>query len=337
MESIFIAGGNGGWIIDKIGNDIKKSAEQLGIPCRIGTYEEYQGEDICYHLFTMLAVPFKEAKHNSLFITHTDDKLKENELYRNKDLFDSFICMSSEDAHFLIELGFDKNKVFGKSLAVRNDYVKPISIGIFSACYPDGRKNEKWLIDYCKSNTNAKLANFVFIGSGWGGVVKELESLKCSTTWLNISRDLPYEYKFQQNYLAHLDYYLYMGMDGGAMGTYDAYAQGVKLCVTFDGFHKTLPYVDNSFDNYITFSKQLKSILDDQQNKINFFLENTPLNYAKWIIDVWTNRYNQEYSEKDTKCISFNSVLEKRRMNYFKITFHRIRRILIGKYLRNKK
>lgn len=339
MTTIFLDNGRSkdSWIINKIGDDIKDGLMKSGYHCRIGGIEDYQGEDVCYHLFYNSAVPFKDAKHNSIFITHTDDKLKEVELVNKMSRFDSFICMSPEDVQFLIEIGFDKKKVFGISLPVRNTYVRPISIGIFSACYPDGRKNEAWLLNYCRTHEIAKLVNFVFIGTGWGKVVSELETLKCSSEWHNVSRTLPYEYQYQQNILTHLDYYMYMGMDGGAMGTYDAYAQCVSLCVTYDGFHKSLPNIDYAFDNEETLHKQLDIIIHKHQERLNYFSEHTPENYAKWLFKVWTGELEyQTISEKETNCISYNSVLEKRRENYFPISWHRLRRILISRILRIK-
>lgn len=339
MKSFFLdnVGGANGWIIDKIGLDIKNAIEEQGYSCRIGGKNEYQGEDVYYHLHYDIAVPVKAAKHNSVFITHIDDKLKEIDLLRMKDKFDSFICMSPEDALFLIELGFDKNKVFGVSLPVRNTYVRPISMGIFSAYYPDDRKNEGWLIEYCKTHEMAQLVNFVFIGTDWGRVVEELGRCKCSSEWHNVSRTLPYEYQFQQNKLANLDYYIYMGMDGGAMGTYDAYAQSVPLCVTFDGFHKSIPNIDYTFDNKESFFQQLDIIIGRQKERLAFFENHTPLNYSKQLINIWIGKEKvTDISEAEKTCITYDSILEKRRNNYFPLSWHRIRRILIRIIMRNK-
>lgn len=338
MKSIFINMYvfNNDWIVGKIAYDIKNEAERLGYTCRCGTTEEYDNEDICYHMSYHLAVPIPQAKHNSVFVTHIDDAFKEKLVCDMKDSFDSFICMSQEDAHYLMELGLDKSKVFGRTLPVRNTYLRPISIGIFSACYPDDRKNEKWLIDYCKQNQDAKLVNFVFIGKGWNRVCDELESLDCSYEWHNASRKLPYEYQFQQNKLASLDYYIYMGMDGGAMGSYDAYAQGVPLCITFDGFHKSIPDIDYVFDDEQSFFNQLDIILQKHSRRHAFFSNNSVNNYVKWVLKVWQGEQIQEIDEKAKECISYHTVVEKRRMNFFEITQKRLREIYLWKSLRMK-
>lgn len=335
-DRIFICNYNfsDNWIMGKIASDIQNVALKLGIECNRGKYEDYNGEEICYHIAYQEAEPFKQAKHNSVFYTHLNDSLQEKNLVSIKDKFDSFICMSPEDAQFMIELGFDPQKVYGRTLPVRNTYIKPISIGIFSACYPDGRKNEKWLIDFCADNPMAHLVNFVFIGPGWGRVVEELEALNCSSEWHNVSRKLPYEYQFQQNKLATLDYYIYMGMDGGAMGTYDAYAQDVQLCVTFDGFHKSIPDLDYAFDNKETFNQQLSIIVEKHARRLDFFNNNTAEKYVDWLLGVWNGKSPEELNEDDKRCISYKTVVEKKRKQYYGLNLTRIARVLDKKLKR---
>lgn len=337
MDRIFINdyGYSHDWIMGKIADDIQRTSKALGYECNIGGFDDYKGEEICYHLSYTIAVPVPNAKHNSVFYTHLNHTLSEINLVDIKDKFDSFICMSPEDAQFLIELGFDKDKVFGMTLPVRNTYVRPASIGIFSACYPDGRKNEQWLIDYCKKQEAAKLVNFVFVGKGWDRVVKELENLGCTYEWHNVSRKLPYEYEFQQHKLANLNFYIYMGMDGGAMGTYDAYAQDVPLCVTFDGFHKSIPELDYQFDDKQSFFNQMDIIVAKQANRLRFFETNNAENYVKWLLNVWTGIQQNEIPERDKKCISYNTVLEKKRDQYYRINLTKIVNFLNWKRKKN--
>lgn len=327
MDRIFINdyGFSHNWIMGKIADDIKRNAEMLGYTCRCGNTGDYQGEEIYYHLAHLLAVPNPKAKHNSVFYTHLNDTLTEKNLVSIKDQFDSFVCMSPEDAQFLIELGFDPHKVYGKILPVRSTYIRPISIGIFSACYSDGRKNEQWLLDYCDSHESSKYVNFVFVGKGWGEVVNKMEQIGCTYEWHNVSRRLPYEYEFQQQKLSTLNFYIYMGMDGGAMGTYDAYAQDVPLCVTFDGFHKSIPHIDYPFDDKKSFFEQFDKIIKSHFDRIEFFKENNAMNYVTWLIDVWEGKLKSSISEKDKTCLHFSSVVEKKRAQYYKLNFSRIK------------
>lgn len=342
MESVFIVnyGFDNSWIVGKLARDIESALNKMGIPCRNGSLDDYNGEEIVFHLQHHWASPIPMAKHNSVFYTHSINTLYEADIHMLKDKFDSFICMSPEDVQYLIELGFDSSKVFGRILPIRTPFIKPISIGIFSACYSDHVKNEHWIIDYCKSNPDSRFANFVFVGRGWGNICAQLEALDCSYEWHNASRSLPYEYEFQINKLASLNYYIYMGMDGGAMGTYDAYSQAVPLCVTFDGFHKAIPDIDYTFDNEQTFFQQMDIIIAKHTNRLNFFNENSSDNYAAWIFKVWKGERVEQLTEKDKKCITYNSVLEKKRKHYFLLTKGGIKRWItwkITQYKQNEK
>ena len=342
MKSIFVNmyGYTNSWIMGIIADDIKRISQSMGIECNSGTIDDYNGEDICYHLDYAKAVPIPRAKHNSVFYTHLNDVLKEQNMRSIKDDFDSFICMSPEDAQYLIEIGFDPQKVFGKTLPVRNTYIKPVSIGIFSACYADGRKNEQWLIDYCRDHPDSRLVNFVFVGPGWSRVVNQLAEFGCSFEWHNVSRKMPYEYQFQQNKLASLNYYIYMGMDGGAMGTYDAYAQDVPLCVTFDGFHKSIPHVDFSFDDKNTFFEQMDKIIQFHVDRLDFFRNNNGENYVNWLMNVWSGLPTDSIRDIDKQCLSFPTVAEKKRSQYYGLNYGKVRdfvSIKMQKFLMKKK
>lgn len=314
-NSVFIEQVSTNWILDVLGEDLCVGLQNLGYICRCGKYEDYNGEDISFHMWWALTQPHKEAKLNAIFITHTDDKFKEERLIKIKNDYDVFFCMSTEDEQFLIELGFEKSKVFGINLPVRNSYVRPIQIGIFSRCYPDKRKNEEWLFNYCRTHPLCKLVDFVFIGDGWNEFVLRLSDLDCSFQWHNVSRCMPYEYMYQQLKLANLDYYIYMGMDGGAMGSYDAYAMGVSLCITDDGFHKGIPNIDYSFASEQEFYHCLDCIIEKQNNKIVFFANNTVDNYVKKVAYVLENKKHPA----QTTQVTFNQpIKDKRRSFYFK-------------------
>lgn len=328
MDRIFIAEYNydSSWIIGKLADDMIKYLTLKGYECNKGKIENYAGEEIVYHLNYHMAKPIRGARHNSVFYTHSVNALYETDLECIKGEFDSYICMSPEDAEYLIELGFDSAKVFGRTLPIRSPYVKPLSIGIFSACYGYySVKNEDWLVEYCKHCSNAKYVDWVFIGTGWGKITPQLEEMKCSFEWHNISRYLPYEYRFQQEKLSSLNYYIYMGMDGGAMGTYDAYAMDVPLCVTFDGFHKSIPDVEHTFDDKVSFFKQLDLIIDKHIRRLEFFNTHTPENYASWILSAWQGARPEIVSERDKKCISFTNVLEKKRAQYYSLNIYEIK------------
>lgn len=325
-KTIFIELESQDWIINILGKDIYDGLTKMGYKCRVGKYEEYRGEDVSFHMWWRLTQPHKDAQVNALFVTHTDDKLKEERLIKIQNDFDLFFCMSPEDAQYLIELGYDSKKVYGLNLPIRNNYVRPITLGIFSRYYPDKRKNEKWLLDYCQNHPNSKLVDFVFIGKDWGEFVSQLSHIGCSFQWHNVSREMPYEYMYQQLKLTNLDYYIYMGMDGGAMGAYDAYAMGATLCISDDGYHKAIPDADYLFLNEEDFVKQMDSIIEKHHRKLEFFLRNTSENYSKSISFIIENK---SYPPSFTHPVINYSVKEKRRANFFQRgSFKRIHDII---------
>lgn len=319
------------WILKILGDDIHKNLKTLGYSVHSGSFQEYKGEDICFHMWWRTAVPYKEAKTNAVFVTHIDDKGKEHDLLLLKDKFDIFVCMSDEDAQFLKELGFDSHKVFGLDLPVRNKYVKPLVLAIFSNCYSDNRKNEKWIIEYCRTHEDCKLVNFMFLGNGWESVGKALNELQSSFVWYCISREMPYEYFYQQLAMMQADYYLYMGMDGGAMGSYDAYALGLNLCISDDGYHKSIPDIEYSFANQKDFEKCLDEIIAKQRRKIDFFNSHSVENYVKKLAYILENH---SYQPDMNQQVFEYSVKDKRRRNYFSMTLHRLKQPFVTMYLK---
>ena len=336
--SIFInTTGCDNWILKIIADDIVNELTRLGYHVRKGRYEEYDNEEVAYHMWWRVALPYKNARVNSVFITHIDDSMKEFDLCSMKNRFNSFVTMSNEDANFLIDLGFNKSKVFGLDLPARNTFIRPISLGIFSNCYPDNRKNENWLLEYCEQFEVAKCANFVFIGFGWASFIDKLSKSSCSFEWHCVSRSMPYEYFFQQLKLEKLDCYIYMGMDGGAMGSYDAYAMGIPLCISNDGYHKGIPDIDYTFETKEEFFGVMNNILNKHKHRLDFYAKNNVLHYVNSLLSIWT--IGETIESNKTQRIdssSFQSVVEKRRSNYFPWNIARIRQSLAA-WLRKKR
>ena len=307
------------WIIGMIAKNIKDELAIIGVSCKIGNHDGYQDQDICFHMSYAYAKPIKSASHNSVFITHIDDRLKEKLIKNTLNEFDSIICMSEDDAKYIISLGFSSEKVFGLSLPVRSSMIKPLKLGIFSSLYLDGRKNEKWLIDYFNHNSFIRNIVLVFIGENWGDFSKKLADMNMSFEWHRTSSDMPYEYQFQQNKLDDLDYYFYLGFDGGAMGTYDAYSRGVKLMVSEGSYHDDIPDIDYKISSYQDFEECLDNILNAHRRKIDFFLSNSIKSYVSKLHLVWSNSYKKHLIIEDK-----DMILKERRSNHSPISLRRI-------------
>ncbi len=308
----------GDWIIGNIAKDIQKEFVLKGISCSIGDHDNYNNEEICFHMSYAYAKPFKNARHNSIFITHIDDQLKEKLIKNSLDKFDSIICMSEDDAKYLVSLGFPNTKVFGPKLPVRSSTIRPIRMGIFSSYYKDGRKNEGWILDYYKLNKEISNIIFVFIGDHWGEFVKRLDDLDMSFEWHRTNRNISHEYEFQISKLDNLDYYFYLGFDGGAMGTYDAYSRGVNLLITSGSYHDEIPNADFKISSFNDFKEIIDQLLDNQKNKVDFFKSNSSMNYAKKLLSIWGG-------EESSIEIPLNpsEILEDRRSKYSSLSLRR--------------
>ena len=182
-------------------------------------------------------------------------------------------------------------------------------------------KNEKWLLEFCKKNEDVVNVNFVFIGPDWGNYVQKLSKYNCSFEWHHTSRKMPYEYQFQQNKLSNLDYYFYLGFDGGAMGTYDAYAYGNKLLISDQCYHKSIPDVEHYFNNYIEFEKELQKIIRVQKTRLQFFNDNTPERYVSKLLQIWSDK---ESFLKNNIPEVIEQAKSKRRVNYYPVSLRRI-------------
>ena len=149
---------------------------------------------------------------------------------------------------------------------------------------------------------------------------------------------MPYEYFYQQILLSQVDYYIYMGMDGGAMGSYDAYAMGLQLCISDDGYHKSMPDIDHKFSTKEEFFQEMDKIISKQARKLQFFQDNNVSKYVEKLAYIFEH---SSYPDIQEKTLSYSySVKEKRRSNYFKLNFQRFRQpyvSMIVKWLdRNK-
>ena len=113
-----------------------------------------------------------------------------------------------------------------------------------------------------------------------------------------------------------------MGMDGGAMGTYDAYAMNVPLFVSDDGYHKDIPDLDIKFDDREGFENEMNALVAKQKRRICFFTQNNVKRYVSRLYDIWNGE-----TPKEEVCAEeeYQRVVNKRRNNYFKISLNRIK------------
>jgi hypothetical protein len=197
ISSVYIAEpANSGWIIERLIRALAQELKARGISTAVGPTDGYGGQDVLFNSRFLTAAPDSRARVNSMFITHVDDRLRESELRASLSQFNSLVCLSAHDADFIAGLNGDRSGVVGIDLPAFSANLRPVRLALFTARYPDGRKNEQWLLEYFKERPAVWRDSFVlcFMGWDWETFCVELASLNVNYEVYRYSRDLPGEY-----------------------------------------------------------------------------------------------------------------------------------------------
>jgi hypothetical protein len=206
-----------------------------------------------------LKVQHPQAGHVSTFwVTHVDDYFKLKMVQELCEAGYYAICLSSETMNMLAREGVQAQRV--TYVVPAGDDVgplPPIKIGLASRCYPDGRKNEKWLLKLC-ADSDIRHFEFHIWGAGWEEVVAAMTQRGAKVVVDSGTKDSRADYQRLLAGLQSCDYSIYLGWDEGALGTIDAIKLGVKTIVSRQGFHTDLAFaIDHLFGSY----EELRSIL----------------------------------------------------------------------------
>jgi hypothetical protein len=243
IQSVFIVEpDHQGWIIERLMRELATELAARGIATRIGPGAGYQGEEVIFNSRFLIAMNDARARVNSLFITHVDDKYKELDLRSAFSNYNSFVCLSPQDADYVVALKRSREGVVGIELPARDMRVRPIRLVMFSARYEDGRKNEQWIVDYFADKTAEQRGAFVFsfLGWGWESFCASLGKLEMNYEIYRYSRFLPGEYELYKEIIPRADALIYLGFDGGAMSVYDALSAGVEVIASDTSYHRGL-------------------------------------------------------------------------------------------------
>lgn len=332
MKKIFIVDpANSGWIIEKLMGDIKTELNKRGFSVRIGRSDEYRGEEVVFNSRYLDLFTTRCAIINSVFVTHVDDYLKELELKMMPTEINSLVSMSPSDAKKIKQLLNHRNNVsiIGINLPARCVETVPFVLTIFSACYADNRKNERWLIDYLDSRPIEVRNSFIFklLGNGWSIVAGELERLDVNYEIIRYSVNMPDEYSRYKGHLANGHFMIYMGFDGGAMCVYDALNVNIPFLVPADGYHNNLEPVANVFKNKCEFFERLDDFHRQRIVKKNLLESRSIEKYVDRLIQHWTEILGEQVSIKSNiKTVSVDEPvdLSELRSNYKKIDTKRL-------------
>jgi hypothetical protein len=280
-----------GWIIERLMRDIASELTRRGIQTRIGDASEYGGEDVVFNSHYLVALSDARARVNSLFITHIDDRAKEQELRTSFGRFNSFVCLSPHDAEFLVALKGDPAGVSGIELPARELTMRPLKIAFFSARYPDGRKNEQWILDCFRDRSADERAAFIFsfIGWGWESFCEKLAELDMNYEVHRYSRHLPDEYQMYKDALRSADLLIYPGFDGGAMSVYDALNAGISVLASDISYHRGLGDEVTLFANRSEFFARIDELLKRQNERSRILRDRSIQSYVDRLLSHWSS------------------------------------------------
>ena len=299
IKSVFIVEPfNEGWIIEMLVRDIASQMRRIGIDVRIGPQESYDNEAVAFHTRGYYFKPLAKAVLNSVLMTHIDDVYKEREMLSIAKKADSVVCMSEHNAEIMCDMGASREKVIGNSLPHRGGNVRRPRVGVFSARYADGRKNEDWLLEYFQKiprDSRNKLI-ICLIGYGWEAFGASLAKLDVSFEIYRYDRALPGEYERQKDIVAGLDKLLYMGFDGGSMSIYDGMHANVDMIFSDQCYHRELDPRLSLFSSKDDFFALLDDVVLDVVSKEQFLDARSIEVYTAKLLTHWSElAYPEKY------------------------------------------
>ena len=227
-----------GWVVEKIARKIVDYWPNTKKPSISNLPKS--GFELTHWMHYMNVPPeyLKYSKSiNTVQVTHVDSQLKLNYLEELIKLGAIPIFMSQQHSEQVSEQIGDKFESHvilpGSDVTLFSNRIR---ILISSNFYPDGRKNENFLINLAKE-IQLDGFHFTFIGKSWGSVAKFLVEAGAQVKIFS-PQDLEYpSYEAQLGIVKGVDCYLYLGFDEGSLGALDAYLSGTPMIISKQGFH----------------------------------------------------------------------------------------------------
>lgn len=278
---------NRSWIIQKIAENLARDLEGSGVATSISDTVD-DSADLVHHMSWAFA-NVQTRQPSTMFITHLDDLFKLNQVRAMLEREVKVgICMSSDTMRQLQQHGCRPQSLCYISPA-HDGGIPPrrIVIGITSRVYPDGRKREAVLQEVAR-RMDLSAFEFRIFGLGWDETNEVLRAAGAQVAYFGETDDFRKDYETLQAAIPHFDYYLYLGMDEGSLGTLDALAAGVATIVTPQGFHLDLPDgithpVISADDLAAVFAK----VQAERQTRIAAVSGLTWAHYARSHAEVW--------------------------------------------------
>ena len=284
--NLVLSPNNRGWIIEKMCHRLGEELTGLGCEVSIGDAARQNVNINHFMMFTL--IPGSLPARSTVAITHIDDSKRLEHARRAVETAELVICMSSMTVKQLVNDGLSRAKMC-YVLPALDDGMRPrrIVIGLTTKLYSDGRKRESLLVRLAKE---MDLSGFHFdiFGTGWDEVASILRQAGAFVTVTVDGKNAQEDYRRIRERIPHFDYYLYLGLDEGSMGTLDALAAGVKTIVTPQGFHVDLPHgITHPFWEYTELRAVFESILAERNARLRAVKDLSWRAYAEKHLLIW--------------------------------------------------
>jgi hypothetical protein len=284
---IVLPGDLRGWIIAKAADRLAEFAGGYGAQTSVS-----EGPDKNADLNHWMSYAFANSEQptpSTMLITHPDDPFKVRSIRDTLTRYvDVGICMSSETVGQLAAAGTPRSRLcyvlFGHDGVV---IPRRIVIGITTRLYPDGRKREAFLVRLA-NDVDLSAFTFRIFGAGWEAIVERLRGSGAQVELDAGSEDYKADYGRIADAVPSFDYYLYLGMDEGSLGTLDALAGGIRTIVTDQGFHKDLTNVlTHRFVEYESLLDIFCALQTERANRLAAAAQFTWQEYARRHVLIW--------------------------------------------------
>jgi hypothetical protein len=249
---VVLARQNAGWVIGKMAHRLCDALARLGHEASVSDVPDPSAD--VNHWMSFAFAEGVEGSINTMFITHPDDPFKIRLITESlKSRIHLGVCMSRYTVREMEGFGVDERRVWYVLPAVDAPIApRRLRIGVTTRVYDDGRKREALLV---RLASEMRLENFHFqiFGSGWESVVQRLREAGALVDHDPGTDDWQNDYVRIRAAVPDFDYYLYLGMDEGSLGTLDAVSAGIETMISAQGFHLELPGgIDHPFVEYDT-------------------------------------------------------------------------------------
>lgn len=278
---------NRSWIIEKMAERLAHELVLLGCEAVVSESIDPSTELVHHMSWAFANVP--AAQPSTMMITHLDDHFKFMQIKTTLETNVSVgICMSNDTRQQLIQRGSPASQLVTIGPAHDGGLApRRIVIGLTTRLYPDGRKGEHLLVGLA-STCDLSAFEFRIFGKGWERIVPLLEQAGAVVDYAGETDDFQADYQAIQRAVPLFDYYLYLGMDEGSLGTLDALMAGVKTIVTPQGFHLDLPH---GITHAVTTVEDLQQVFTEiarpMQQRRDGVSGLTWAHYARQHLELW--------------------------------------------------